>query len=88
MAALGTVRARIDADLKREASAALAEMGMTLSEAIRLMLVRVAAEKALPFDVRAPNAKTIAAIEAAERGEVVKFTSVEALMADLDAEED
>ncbi len=52
MAALDTVRARIDADLKRDATAALAEMGLTVSEAIRLLLVRVAAEKALPFDVR------------------------------------
>ncbi len=83
MAALDTVRARIDADLKRDALAALDAMGMTASEAIRLLFVRVAAEKALPFEVRTPNAKTVAALEAAERGDTKKFDSVAALMADL-----
>ena len=83
MAALDTVRARIDADLKREAAAALADMGLTISEAIRLLLVRVAAEKALPFDVRTPNPSTRAAIEAADRGELSRFETTDALLADL-----
>ncbi len=83
MAALDTVRARIDADLKRDATAVLAEMGLTVSEAIRLLLVRVAVEKALPFDVRAPNATSRAAIEAANRGELAQFQSVEDLLRDL-----
>lgn len=85
MAALDTVRARIDADLKRDAIAALDAMGMTASEAIRLLFVRVAKEKALPFEVRTPNAKTRAALEAAERGELTRFENVDALMADLNA---
>lgn len=83
MAALDTVRARIDADLKKDAVAALEAMGMTASEAIRLLFVRVAKEKALPFDVRTPNAATVAAMEAVKRGETTKFDSVAALMADL-----
>ena len=83
MAALDTVRARIDADLKRDATAALAEMGLTLSDAIRLLLVRVAAEKALPFDIRTPNATTRAAIKAADRGELTGFKNVDDLLADL-----
>lgn len=83
MAALDTVRARIDADLKKDAIAVFDSMGMTASEAIRLLFVRVAKEKALPFEVRTPNAKTRAALEAAERGETTKFDSVAALMADL-----
>ncbi|MCE2987963.1 MAG: type II toxin-antitoxin system RelB/DinJ family antitoxin [Phenylobacterium sp.] len=83
MAALGTVRARIDADLKRDAIAALDAMGLTASEAIRLLFVRLAAERALPFDVRTPNVKTQAAIAAAERGELVRFESAEALIGDL-----
>ena len=88
MASLDVVRARIDADLKREATAALAEMGLTVSDAIRLMLVRVATEKALPFDVRTPNAVTRAALDAAERGEVTKVTSVDALLDDLNDQAD
>ena len=83
MAALDTVRARIDADLKREALAALNEMGMTASEAIRLLFVRVAKERALPFDVRTPNPTTQAALEAAKRGELTRFDGIDALMDDL-----
>lgn len=83
MASLEMVRARIDADLKREATVALADMGLTLSDAIRLMLVRVAAEKVLPFEVRIPNDKTRAALDAATRGEVTRVETFDALLADL-----
>jgi DNA-damage-inducible protein J len=84
MAALEVVRARIDPGLKKEASAVLAEMGLSVSDAIRLLFVRVAAERALPFDLRAPNRATHEAIAAAERGEVARFSSVADLMTDLD----
>lgn len=83
MASVEIVRARIEPDVKRDATAALAAMGLTVSDAIRLMLVRVAAEKALPFDVRTPNAATRAAMKAAERGDVTKVANVDALFADL-----
>jgi DNA-damage-inducible protein J len=83
MASLEVVRARIDSDLKREAAAALADMGLTISDAIRMLLLRVASEKALPFDVRTPNATTRATLDAMERGEVTKVDSFDALMADL-----
>lgn len=83
MASLEMVRARIDADLKREAASALADMGLTVSDAIRLMLIRVATDKALPFEVRTPNATTRAALDAAVRGEVTEVDSVDALLADL-----
>ncbi len=88
MAIAEIVRARIDADLKKEASAVLAGMGLSLSDAIRMLLVRIAAEKALPFEVRAPNAETQAAILAAQRGEVARFDSVAELIADLNDDED
>jgi DNA-damage-inducible protein J len=77
------VRARIDPEVKRKASTVLAGMGLSLSDAIRLMLVRVAAERALPFAVHLPNATTRDAMRAAERGEAVRFDSVEALIDDL-----
>ncbi len=83
MAASEIVRARIDAELKREATAALAEIGLTVSDAIRLLLLRVAKEKALPFEVRTPNATTQAAIKEAERGDATKVESVDALFASL-----
>ena len=66
------VRARIDDRTKREAAAALKKIGLTVSDAFRLLLVRVAAEKALPFEPFNPNAETLAAMKAARRGELVK----------------
>ncbi len=55
------VRARSDERPKREAAAALKKIGLTLSDAFRRLLVRVAAEKALPFEPLNPNAETVAA---------------------------
>src|SRR4051812_867744 len=63
-----TVRARIDGRVKDEAAAALKGMGLSVSDAIRLMLVRVAADKALPFAVGVPNRKTVAAMKEAQKG--------------------
>lgn len=79
------VRARIDGRVKDEAAHVLAKMGLTVSDAIRLMLMRVAAEKALPFPVKVPNAATAAAIEEAREGRLPSFARVEDLMADLNA---
>jgi DNA-damage-inducible protein J len=86
MAATAIVRARIDEKTKRKASKALAGMGLSMSDAIRLMLVRVAEEKALPFDVYEPNEETIAAMEEAKRGGLRSFDSVEDLLAELNEE--
>jgi DNA-damage-inducible protein J len=80
------VRARIDGQVKEKAARVLAEMGLSVSDAIRLLLVRVAAEKALPFAVKVPNAETQAAITELEDGAGKSFDSVAELMADLNAE--
>src|SRR5260370_36786979 len=66
------VRARIDARTKREAAAARKKIGLILSDALRLLPVRVAAEKALPFEPLNPNAETVVAMKAARRGELVQ----------------
>ncbi len=87
MASDTVVRARIDGQVKEKAAKVLAEMGLSVSDAIRLLLVRVAAEKALPFEVKAPNAETQAAMAQLERGEGAKFDNVADLIADLDAED-
>ncbi|CAO4136079.1 type II toxin-antitoxin system RelB/DinJ family antitoxin [Methylorubrum extorquens] len=81
------IQARIDADTKEEATAVLKAMGLTVSDAVRMMLVRVAREKALPFEPLVPNETTIAAIREARSGNLPGFTSVEALMTDLDADD-
>ena len=87
MAAAEIVRARIDSDLKKEASAVLSGMGLSVSDAIRLLFVRVAAEKAMPFDLRVPNTETQAAMRDAREGRVTRVSNVSALMADLDADD-
>lgn len=75
MATDTVVRARIDGQVKQKAAAVLNEMGLSVSDAIRLMLVRVAAEQALPFEVKVPNATTEAAFRASERDEGVTRAS-------------
>ena len=87
MAANDVVRARIDTKTKEKAAAVLAAMGLTVSDAFRLLMVRVAADKALPFEPLVPNAKTIAAIKAARRGETKKSTTINELMVDLHADD-
>jgi DNA-damage-inducible protein J len=79
------VRARIDERTKREAAAALKKIGLTLSDAFRLLLVRVAAEKALPFEPLNPNAVTVAAMKAARRGDLIKVGKPDKLLKSLNA---
>ena len=80
------VRARIDGKVKQRAARVLAQMGLTVSDAIRLMLIRVAAEKAFPFEVKVPNAETAAAMHAARKGDVRQSRTVEELLAELNAD--
>lgn len=88
MAANQLVQTRIDGAIKAEAAAVLAAMGLTVSDAVRLLLTRVAREHALPFDPLVPNAVTIAAMKEAREGKLASFDSVEALMADLQADDE
>jgi DNA-damage-inducible protein J len=81
------VRARVDAVTKKEAEAVLKPMGLTTADAIRMMIVQIAKDKALPFEPFMPNEETIAAIQAARRGEVVKVGTTENLFADLHADD-
>ena len=73
------VRARIDAKTKDEAAAVLGAIGLTVSEAFRLMMVRVATEKRLPFEPLVPNEETIEAMRAARRGDLVDVGGVNEL---------
>ena len=83
MPANAVVRARIDQRLKNEANAILGAIGLTVSDAVRMMLVRVVAEKALPFDVKVPNAATVKAMRAADKGQGKRHKSADALFKDL-----
>ena len=81
------VRARIDTATKDRATEALEAMGLSVSDAIRLLMMRVADERRLPFEVKAPNAITRKAIAELEAGKGKKFKSVKALMKDLNADD-
>ncbi len=81
------VRARIDTSTKERATDALADMGLSVSDAIRLLLIRIADEKRLPFEVKVPNTATRRAIAELESGKGHKANSVKDFMAALNADD-
>ncbi len=78
------VRARIDSDTKARATEALQAMGLSVSDAIRLLLLRVADEKRLPFAVQVPNLATVKAMKELDEGKGQRFGSSKELFRDLD----
>jgi DNA-damage-inducible protein J len=87
MPATEMVHIRIDKRVKSRATKALSAMGLSVSDAVRVLLTRVAAEKALPFELKVPNAATAAAMKEARGGGLKSFDGVSELMANLDAED-
>ena len=87
MPATEMVHVRIDKRIKTKAAKTLASMGLSVSDAVRVLLTRVAAEEALPFDVKVPNATTVAAIREARTGKLPSFRKVSDLMTDLNADD-
>ena len=81
------VRARIDTATKERASEALESMGLSISDAIRLLMLRIADEHRLPFEVKVPNAKTRKAIQELETGKGKRAQTVKVLMAELNADD-
>ncbi len=63
-----SIRVRMDSETKQKASAALEKMGLSVSDALRLFLVRVGEEERIPFDVEIPNAETRMAMKELEAG--------------------
>lgn len=81
------VRARIDSVTKERAADALEDMGLSISDAIRLLMVRVADERRLPFEIKAPNSTTREAMTELEAGKGKRSRNVNALMANLHADD-
>jgi len=77
------VRARIDSETKERATAALEAMGLSVSDAIRLLMLRIADEKRLPFAVQVPNTTTVKAMEELEAGKGKRFDNADDLFEDL-----
>ena len=87
VATTAMVHVRVDENVKAQAAETLASMGLTLSDAIRVFLTRVVADKELPFALKAPNSTSRAAI--AEASEIVqsrhaRFATADALLNDLE----
>jgi DNA-damage-inducible protein J len=83
MTATDVVRARIDRATKQRAAEALADMGLSISDAIRLLMLRIAEERRLPFEVRAPNAATREAMAELEAGGGKKFATTAEMLKDF-----
>ena len=81
------VRARIDGNIKIEAEAVLASIGLTASDAFRMLMMRIAKEKQLPFAPLVPNEETIEAMKAVRRGELISAGSADNLLEMLNAED-
>ena len=81
------VRARIDGQIKEEATAVLDAMGLTVSDAFRMLLTRIAKERALPFEPLVPNEETIQAMQEARAGRVRTAKSTDDLIAQLNADD-
>jgi DNA-damage-inducible protein J len=82
MRADAIIRTRINATTKAQAATVLAAMGLNLSDAVRLLMLRIVAEQRLPFDL-VPNQTTLKAMEELEQGKGKRFDSAEALFKDL-----
>lgn len=81
------VQSRVDGAIKEEAAVVLAAMGLTVSDAVRLLLTKIAREHALPFDPLIPNATTIEAMREARAGNLRRASNIAELKAALDADD-
>jgi len=80
------VHVRVDEKVKAKAAKALSAMGLSISDAVRVLLTRVAAEQRLPFEIKVPNAETRTAMAEAEellRSRRAQFRTAEELFDDL-----
>ena len=66
MASTTMVHVRLDEQMKAQATETLASMGLTVSDAVRVFLMRVVADKQMPFALKAPNAETLVAMAEAD----------------------
>jgi len=85
MSANALVQTRINGEVKREAAEVLGHYGLTVSDAVRLLLTRVAREKTVPSDLLMPNRETIEAMEDARAGRVERVASIDELFKSLNA---
>jgi DNA-damage-inducible protein J len=85
MNATTMVHVRVDKKIKAKSAKALEDMGLSVSDAVRMLLVRVAGDGELPFEVKVPNRESIKAMRDAAHGKTFKAKNVAELMAVLNA---
>ena len=78
------VHVRVDEKTKAQATKALTAMGLSVSDAVRVFLTRVAADKQLPFELKVPNAATRNAMVEARGMIDARFTSTGGLIRELE----
>lgn len=87
MAASRMVQARVPSEIQEVASQVIQASGLTVSDVVRVLMTRIAQDKAIPSVLFQPNAETLEAFAEIERGNLKSFTSVDALFDDLHAED-
>ena len=80
------IRARVELALKNKANRLFQRLGLTMSDAIRLLLHQAVAEQALPFAIKIPNPTTLATMEAVEQGKGLEKVTLEQLAQEWEAE--
>lgn len=81
------VRARIDSETKTKAVEALTAMGLSVSDAIRLLMIEIANEHRLPFEIKAPSVSSQTALSEIADGQVKSFNNLDDFMDDLNADD-
>ena len=81
------VQARVNREIKAQAADALAAIGLSVSDAIRILLAKVAREKTLPAELFSPNEVTTAAILESEKKDLPQFNSVDDLFKELNSDD-
>lgn len=84
---MAKIQARVPDEIQDVATAVIKATGLTVSDAVRMFMMRIAADKAMPLDLFKPNTETLAAFAEVEHGGLKQFDSVENLFADLHAED-
>jgi DNA-damage-inducible protein J len=78
------VHVRVNEKVKVQATKALTAMGLSVSDAVRVFLTRIAADKQLPFELKVPNAETRAAMSEARIIGKARFSTADELTRELD----
>jgi DNA-damage-inducible protein J len=87
MAISRMVQARVPGDIQDIANQVIQASGLTVSDVVRVLMTRIAQDKRIPSGLFQPNAQTLAAFAEIDRGELRQFESVDALYADLHADD-